>query len=143
MASGFKILDHPADIGFMAWAENLPDLFVQSALALTSIIVDINTIGAKERTEVEVNGDDLESLMYSWLAEILYFFDGEGKVIGGCLVRSLETKNEHIRLIAELIGESFNTKKHQIKTYVKAITFHQLAIEGTTDGYSARVFLDI
>ncbi len=25
--SGFTILDHPADLGFKAWAPNLPDLF--------------------------------------------------------------------------------------------------------------------
>lgn len=143
MTSGYKILDHPADIGFMAWAEDLIDLFVQTALALTSIIVDLSAITPREKIEIEVTGDDLESLLYSWLSEILYLFDGEGKIIGQYTITSLKTDDGCVRLHADLVGEPFKIGKHQINTYVKAITFHQLSIERTTNGYSARVFLDV
>lgn len=141
--SGFLILDHPADLGFKAWAQNLPDLFAECARALTSVLVDLETIGGEDATAVEILGDDLETLLYNWLAEILYLFDGEKKLFSDYVVLSHRQHEGTEFLQAELRGESYNPAKHQVKTYVKAITFHQLKIERTDQGYSAQVYIDI
>src|SRR5271170_105570 len=87
-ASCFEILDHPADMGFRACAPNLADLFAQCGKALTSVLVDLESVDGTEMTAVEILGDDLESLLYNWLAEILYLFDGEKKLFSEFVVVS-------------------------------------------------------
>lgn len=140
---GFEILDHPADLGFRAWAGNISDLFVECAYALTFILVDLDAISCCETVRLNVLGDDLETLLYNWLAEILYLFDGEKKLFSQFVVLSQKTCNGAHYLEAELKGEYYCRDKHQIKTYVKAVTFHQLKIECQPAGYTAKVFLDI
>ncbi len=40
-------------------------------------------------------------------------------------------------------GEKFNLVRHRSRTYIKAVTYHQLSIKKTQDGYEATVFLDV
>lgn len=143
LSRGFELLDHPADMGFRAWAFTISDLFVECACALTSILVDLDVVSCCESVRLEILGDDLETLLYNWLAEILYLFDGEKKLFSEFVVLSHKTFQGAQCLEAELKGEQYSCTKHQIKTYVKAVTFHQLRIESQENGYSARVFLDI
>ncbi len=143
LASGFEVLDHPADMGFRAWAPSLSDLFAECARALTSVLVDLHSIKAEETVGVEVLGDDVETLLFNWLAEILYLFDGEKKFFCNYAIISHKSTDGTEFLQAELGGETYNPEKHEINTYVKAITFHQLKVEHTEEGFTATVFLDI
>ncbi len=142
-AHGFELLDHPADLGFAAWAPTLPDLFAECALALTSILVDLKEVEPRDFVGVEVLGDDIESLLYNWLAEILYQFDGEGRLFCQCNIISHVSRDGTDRLQAELRGEAYDKSRHELKTYVKAVTFHQLSVKHEAQGYTARVYLDI
>lgn len=141
--SGYRILDHPADLGFQAWAPTLPDLFAECGKALTSVFVDVNTIARSDIQAVEIIGDDLESLLYNWLSEILYLFDGEKRLFSEFAILSHQQNSPTEFLQAELRGEQFDRDKHEIKTYVKAVTYHQLSIQRGESGYSASVYLDI
>jgi len=143
LASGFEVLEHPADMGFRAWAPTLTDLFAVCARALTAVLVDLESIDADRAESVEVLGDDVETLLYNWLAEILYLFDGEKKLFCEFSILSHRISDGTEFLQAELKGANYDREKHEIKTYVKAITFHQLKIEHTQAGYAAQVFLDI
>jgi SHS2 domain-containing protein len=40
-------------------------------------------------------------------------------------------------------GEKFNPARHRSRTYIKAVTYHQLSIKKAQDGYEATVFLDV
>ena len=130
-------------MGFRAWAPNLSDLFAECGKALTSVLVDLESVDKSEITAVEILGDDLESLLYNWLAEILYLFDGEKKLFSEFVIVSHKRNDGTEFLQAELKGERYVQDKHQIKTYVKAVTFHQMSIVHNEDGYSAQVYLDI
>ena len=46
-------------------------------------------------------------------------------------------------LRAILEGEKFNKDKHQVKLYLKAVTYHQLEIKQTKDRWEAKVFFDV
>jgi SHS2 domain-containing protein len=141
--SGFEILDHPADLGFRAWSPNLPDCFAECARALTSVLVDPELIRASEVKAAEILADDLEGLLYNWLSEILYLFDGEQMLFCQFDIVGHKANGGVEFLQAELKGERYDPARHAIKTYVKAVTFHQLSIKHAEDEYTARVFLDI
>ncbi|HKS82196.1 MAG TPA: archease, partial [Candidatus Acidoferrales bacterium] len=40
-------------------------------------------------------------------------------------------------------GEKFDRARHDAGTYIKAVTLHQFQVERTSEGYRARVFLDL
>lgn len=141
-ASGSEIIEHPADMGLNAWAQSLPELFAQSALALTSVLVDMNSISTKLSKTIELSAANKEDLLYKWLSEILYLYDGEKKLFRHFDI-GITAGNKEFNLRAILHGEKYNKGRHQIRTYVKAITYHQLAIKPCKNGFEATIFLDI
>lgn len=141
--SQIEVLDHTADMGFKVKGESLSAVFELSARALMSILTDVDTVAPKETIPVQVEAADLEGLMYTWLSEILYLFDGERLLFSSFKLESLNLCDEPLRLSARLSGESYKKDKHSVHTYVKAITFHQMKIIDQPPDCSARVFIDI
>src|ERR1700741_4357146 len=72
----YELLEHPADIGFRAFAETLPGLYAASALAMLSIGYDPAAAEPRNEYPLAVESTDRESLMVDWLNEVLYCFDG-------------------------------------------------------------------
>lgn len=139
MRAPFEIIEHPADVGFLAYGATLEELFANAALALCSLACDPATIQERERRGIETSGADTESLLFAWLAEILAVSDAE-KVFF-CRAEVLEAAGVRVRGI--LFGEKFDPARHRAGTYIKAVTFHQLRVEHTAEGWRAQVFLDV
>jgi SHS2 domain-containing protein len=139
---GFELLDHPADLGFRAWAPALADLFAEAARALVSVLVDVDAISAHDTVSVTLSAEDLPALMFNWLAEILFLFDGTGWLCRD-VCPELVCEGGAWRLDAQLSGQRYDAQGLEIKTYVKAVTFHQLKVEKQDGMWVAQVFLDI
>ncbi len=135
----FRVLEHTADIGFEAYGRSRAEAFANAGRALIHLIVDLDTIEPRERVTLEVAGRDPASLLVNWLSEVLYRFDAEGWVFRDFEIGKLEDN----RLSAVASGEKFDRARHQAKLLVKAITYHQLALDQTPDGWRARVYVDI
>lgn len=142
---GFEVLDHPADMGLKVWAPSLDSLFSEAAIALTDSIFDLDLISQEFACEVELSSSELDLLMYDWLSEVLFLFDAEGKIFSKFEIIDIVQDEAEINLKAKMYGETYNPEKHQVKTYVKAITMHQLKIESSSNqGLSkATIYLDI
>ncbi len=142
-SAGYELLDHPADMGFQVNAPSLKDIFKISAEALTSVLVEPGTVGTSLVHECEIEGEDAEYLLYNWLSELLFLFDAEGLLFSQFEITDLAI-NGHARLKARLAGEEYDSERHAIQTYVKAVTLHQLSIKPDSDsGFRAQVFVDI
>jgi SHS2 domain-containing protein len=137
--AGFRILEHPADMGIEAYGANLGEAFEQAAMALTSIILDPSNIEHRESRIIELSASDHEHLLVKWLADVLYLYDGQDFVGKRFEIRDLSPS--HMR--AEIFGEPFDPKKHKTRMDVKAITYHQILVEETPAGGRVRVYLDI
>ena len=135
----FRLLEHTADVGFEAFGANREEVFAHAARALFHLIVDLDTIDPRADVAVTVAGTDPESVLVNWLSELLYLHDAEGWLFGD--FRILRLQDDGLRAVAR--GEKFNRSRHQAKLLVKAITYHQLALEKTTEGWRARVYVDI
>lgn len=143
MTPKFEILEHPADVGFLAYGATLEELFVNSALAMISIGGDLESVRESERRDIEVAGENAESLLYGWLAEILAVMDAERLALRRAEVTELVTKAGGGRVRGVVYGEPFDRVRHAAGVAIKAVTYHQFAIERTADGWRARVFLDL
>jgi SHS2 domain-containing protein len=139
MTEGYRILEHPSDLGIEASGRSLKEVFEYAALGLVSIIADPATVDPAERRFVRLEGSDHENLLVKWLSEILYLYDGQQFLPSDVEITRL-TATE---LGAVVAGEPVNEKKHALKMDVKAITYHQLKVEERKDGCLVRVFVDI
>jgi SHS2 domain-containing protein len=137
--AGFRILEHPSDLGIEASGSTVGEAFEQAALGLMAVIAEPETIEAVDERLVELDAQDAENLLVRWLSEILYLYDGEDYLVKEANIDSLSPTN----LRARLLGEKFQPKKHTLKLDVKAVTYHQLLIETKNGGTTVRVFLDI
>ena len=146
MRKPFEIIEHPADVGFLAYGATLEELFENAALAMMSLAGELDAIEEREKREIQATSVDLEALLFSWLAEILAVADAEQLAFCRARVTQLEMGNEgagQFRVRGEIFGESFDRARHRAGTYIKAVTYHQLSVEKTAEGWRAQVFLDV
>jgi len=135
----FRTLEHTADVGFEAFGATREEVFANAARALINLIVDLDTINPREEVTLHIHGPDAESVLVNWLSELLYLQDAEG-----WLFRDFEIQSLHDDSLSALArGEKFQSSRHQVKLLVKAITYHQLALEKTSQGWRAQVYVDI
>ena len=135
----FRILEHPADIGFEAFGSTREEVFANAARALFHLILDLDSVEPRTEVVVQVEGSDPASLLVNWLSELLYLNDAEGWLFSEFEVERLDDRS----LTARARGEKFDRTRHRAKLQVKAITYHQLELERTAEGWYARVYVDI
>lgn len=139
MARGFQVLEHPADIGFRAFGDTLPDLFANAALALLSIAGDPDAAEPRERYRLGAESTDREALLVAWLNEVLYYYDGRRIALRSFRVAQLSDT----AIGAEALGEPRDPLRHRARLIVKAVTWHQLKIERRDGEWIAEVYLDV
>ena len=135
----FRTLEHTADVGFEAFGATRAEVFANAARALMDLMVDLDAIQALEGIPIEIHGPDPESVLVNWLSELLYLYDAEGWLFRDFEIKSLGDDS----LSAWVCGERSRPSPHQVKVLVKAITYHQLALEETPRGWRAQVYVDI
>ena len=136
----YKYLDHTADIRFEAYGNSLNRLFENCALATEGTMIDLKQIKTDITKKVSLKNLNIETLLYDFLSELLYFKDAELLLFSSIKVEI--KKNKIYILKAILSGEKLN-EKHTQKVDVKAITFHKFEIKKRAKDYIARVILDI
>ncbi len=79
---------------------------------------------------VQLSGADLEQLLFNWIDEVIYRFDGGEKVaIGNDLEVHVDEGGDKIDGRDEG-GEPYRPEKHGFRgTIVKAITYHLMRID--------------
>jgi SHS2 domain-containing protein len=138
-AVSFELLDHPADIGFRARGATAAELFGNCARALVSIVLDPAEIRPLESIDVTGEGGDRESLLVNWLNEVLYYVDGRRMALGDFEIAHIDDT----RVECTALGEPRDRDRHPSRLSVKAVTYHQLKLEHTGEGWVAEVFVDI
>jgi SHS2 domain-containing protein len=135
----FEILEHPADIGFRAFADSLPELYATAAIAMLSIAGDPDAAVPRQEYTIGVESGDREALMVDWLNEVLYWFDGRNIAFHDFRV----TEMDGTRLAATGRGEPRDPQRHRARLIVKAVTYHQLRVEERDGKWVAEVYVDI
>jgi SHS2 domain-containing protein len=135
----YELFEHTADLGLRATAATLDELFAEAATALFSAIVeDLATVNPATSLRVDLSGTDREYLLFDWLKELLYRFDAEHLVF--CRFE-VSVRDDGLTGIAW--GEPLDAERHVLSHEVKAITYHELKVVPTADGWLAEVIVDI
>jgi SHS2 domain-containing protein len=135
----YRTFDHTADLGLEIYGRDEKELFSNAAFALFDSITDIDGVSTTEKRAVAVEGLDREDLLVNFMRALLSLFHIEGFLLHRLDLYELD---EH-SLSAEAEGEIFDPKKHGIKVEIKAVTYHQVQIAPTSDGFMGRVICDV
>jgi len=134
-----ELFEHTADLGLRATAGDLDTLFVEAGIALfTAIVDDIDTVQPRIEATVTLDGQDLDYLMFDWLRHLLNLFESDK-----WLFRTFEVQRIESGLTAIAFGEPFEPTRHTLSHEVKAITYHELKVEQTAEGWLTEVIVDI
>ena len=134
----FEFIDHTADAGIRVQAPALEDLFETAGLAFTELVTSVDSVDCRVERRFKLREDDIETLLVSWLQELLYLLDTEDLVFG-----RFQVKIHGLSLEATAWGDVFDPNIHTMKTEIKAVTYHQLEVAKRDQGWQAQVIFDI
>lgn len=131
----YTVLEHPSDIGIIAWGQSNQEIFANAAWGMFSLMADLESVETKESFNLNVSGDDLDSLLVNWLNELIFYQDSKKVLLKDFRI----TKMSETVLEAEVSGEPIDPEKHFLYRSIKAATYNQLQITKN----QARIIFDV
>jgi len=135
----YELLDHTADIGIVASGRDLPEAFGNAAYAMFDILTDTDKIREMDRFDLRVSASNIEELLVTWLDELLYRYETERLICKRFVIDDMDD----VSLRATVFGEKLDPARHEVKLEIKSVTYHQLKVEKTDDGWRAQVIFDV
>jgi len=137
--SFFAPIDHTADVGYRLFAPNLTELFAVAGRALFDAITELDSIQLQLERRIEVEADDVEALFVAWLAELNYYCITALELYAEFNVEKISPT----AVRATVRGEKIDPARHVIQTEIKAVTYHELYVRETPNGWEAQVIFDV
>lgn len=132
---GFKELEHTADLALEVWAPDLPALFIQAAKGMYALSrVEIAPDGQVEH-QFSLEALDAEVLLVTFLDELLFLAEHQSL---GFEEFDLAI-DANYRLSARLSG----AKIASLNKEIKAVTYHNLAVQQDPDGFRVVIVFDV
>jgi SHS2 domain-containing protein len=132
----FEEISHTADWSFRAFGRDARELFQNAAHALFALEgaqarADANEIAR----DVHVTALDYESLLVTWLTELLWLQESQ---------REMYQRFDIVTLApTELRAQVFGVPFIALDKIIKAVTYHNLKIAQTAQGWEAVVVVDV
>jgi SHS2 domain-containing protein len=139
----YEYLEHTADIKFQAYGKTLEEVFENAALAMFNVIINTEKVSGETAREIFLKSPDLESLLVDWLSELLYIFEVDEIVFRKFRVEEIKEEEGEYSITGQALGEKYYPKSHPFETEIKAVTYNQLEIGKTADGWKAQIVVDI
>ena len=130
-SAGYEELEHTADLRLRAWAMDLPGLFTEAALGLGALLQcrpPASPVAA--RRTVHLRAGDAESLLVTWLSELLYLNETQALFFSQFDLRLAHDEDGALTLAAAMRGVAGCPARRSIK----AVTFHDLSISSRPSG---------
>jgi len=134
--AGFEVVEHTADWALRVWGRSLRELFTSASTGMSSLLVaDLESIPLDIERYLELDAFDAETLLVDWLSELAYWAEDEQIVFREF---ALEI-NSNNALAATIRGG----RADELVKHIKAVTYHNLAIEKTEYGVEATIVFDV
>jgi SHS2 domain-containing protein/predicted Zn-ribbon and HTH transcriptional regulator len=132
-------LNHTADAGIIVRADDLASLFSRAAWGMFSLLTDVARVEPRNSEVVRLEGGDREGLLVQWLSELNF-----RHVTRRELYSRFDVREVNERLVdAQVWGEPIDATRHTVYTEIKAVTFHGLRVEQSTEGWRAQIIFDL
>lgn len=135
---GWRLLEHTADIRLEVKGGTIEELFVNAARGFTELVAEPLESAVSEEVEVCLEAETVDDLLVDWLRELLFLNQTEGFVFIAAQNVELSGASFKVRLIGRRLGSD------ELPPFdIKAVTYHDMSIEHTSEGYVTRVVFDI
>jgi SHS2 domain-containing protein len=131
-------LAHTADTGLEASADTLPHLIQELALGMFELMADVADCADGRSVDTTVQASSTEDLVVDVLSELLYMSETEGLHL--CEFEVTVTGENGVRIEAAGIPTE---DLEATGPPIKAVTYHQLTVSQTADGWMATVYFDV
>ncbi len=131
---GFTEIAHTADWALHVWAPDLPMLFAQAAEGMYWLMETTLKPGLRAERALDIDGADAEILLVGFLTDLLYLGESEALAFDRFKLSIEET---HLRAVAS--GAPIAAQKKEIK----AVTYHNLAIQHDNGRYEVTIVFDV
>lgn len=132
--SGYREHAHTADWELEVWAPDYETLFEQAARGMFAMCGAKSQPSTLQSRSLTIEAVDYESLLVSFLQELLYLAEMEKLLIEG-----YKLKVEPYRLQAELLGAPVVSVEKEIK----AVTYHNLRIISNPNELRVKIVFDV
>ena len=133
----YVILEHTADVGLQADGSSLEDVFETATRGMATIAGAWHP-GAGEEVSIDVEARDLGGVLVEWLSEALYVQDARNASIAHVRLDGVAAEKASGAVVARPFAADPSEG-----VQIKAVTYHQLSVEPTEQGWRARVFFDV
>ncbi len=130
----FKEVPHTADWSLRVWAKGLPGLFSDAARGMIALAGTRLSFSPKIKRHLSLSAPDLEGLLVSFLSELLFIGEQEKLAFD-----DFQISIEGGKLEVEMTGAPILS----IEKIIKAVTYHNLHINHTTNGYETEIVFDV
>jgi len=132
----FEEIPHTADWSFRAFGRDERELFANAAHALFALQGARADDNAPEIARgIELRAIDREALFVAWLSELLWLQEAHAEVYARFEIGALTA--------TEICANVFGAPRIAMDKVIKAVTYHNLRIEQTADGWQAVVVVDV
>ena len=131
----FEEIEHTADIAIRVRGRDLAELFANAAYGMACQLADPDAVKQTNEHQIELDAYDTETLLVSWLEELLYLGEREECVFSDFDVLHITPT----QLRATVRGGP--VEEHG--AHIKAVTFNELEIVRTDAGYETTVVFDV
>ena len=136
--SRYRVLPHTADIGIAATGASIEEAFENAAFGMFDLMFDLSRVGEEEQCRVEAEGEAPAELLVAWLAALLT----EAEIRGLAFSRFKVEMTGEGRLHGMAAGAASGPLELRGPP-VKAVTYHEAAVEAVPGGWEARVIFDV
>lgn len=145
MSHTFLFLDDiaTADLAFDAFGDSPQELFQAATDALIEAMADPQTVCSPWQQTIEREDEDLASLLFDWLCDMVYWKDAAGVVFHRVHVTLIHRPDGFWNLNGLLSGEPVNGSKQALRADVKGVTKHLYCLSQEGERWTVRVVLDI
>jgi SHS2 domain-containing protein len=138
LSAQYETFEHEADIGIRGFGDSLEQSFENAAVALFSVITNVETIRPDKKKKIEASAPDTELLLIEWLNALLTCADLERMIFSKF---SVTIKGTTLKGIAW--GEHLDQERHDTKVEVKGATYHLLSVKEMDGFYTAQCVVDV
>jgi SHS2 domain-containing protein len=135
MDKRFEEIEHTADIAIRVWGGDLAELFVNAAYGMACQLAGLDGVELTVERTVDLEAYDAETLLVTWLGELLYMGERDECVF----VEFDMLEITPLRLRAVVRGGTVR----EYRSHIKAVTFNELEIRRTDEGYETTIVFDV
>lgn len=132
--TGYREIEHIADLELHVWAPDLPSLLVQAARGMYALTQITLTDGPRLEHTFSCSYTDPESLLVDFLSELLFYAEDEGTGFD-----TFKVEFDQDQCQCTLAGAAITAQGVEIK----AVTYHRMEVQQTSQGLSVNIVFDV